>query len=140
MGARLSASELILIADDDVRWARMLARMLREDGYDVEVTTDGAAAIGRLSRAPAPDVLVTDVQMPHADGVSVARFARTVCPGLCILVVTAYPEPVDLASSAIIARSMTKPIDYAVLLDAIRRRGAGRGVHDARGESGRRPS
>src|SRR5262245_11232922 len=70
---------LVLVAEDDVRTGRVLARMLEDDGFDVELANDGAAAIGRLAREPVPDVLVTDLRMPHADGNAVARYARSRC-------------------------------------------------------------
>jgi CheY-like chemotaxis protein len=117
------AATLILVVDDDVRTARLLVRMLREDGFDVELAVDGAAAIGRLGRSPIPDVLVTDIQMPHADGVAVARYARSLRPGLPVLVVTGYPErvpryPDELDPAPTV---LSKPLDYSRLDHELRR-------------------
>jgi CheY-like chemotaxis protein len=107
----------VLLVDDDVRTASTLARMLREDGFDVDVAADGAAAISRFTRDPVPELLITDMTMPFADGIAVARYARSRSPNLPIFVVTGYPV---LATKA--ARSMrpppiviTKPVDYATL-------------------------
>src|SRR4051812_36598948 len=86
------AAALLLIVDDDVRTARILVRMLREDGYNVEHAIDGATAIGRLARSPLPDVLVTDLRMPYADGMAVARYARSRRADLPVLVITGYPH------------------------------------------------
>ena len=114
---------LILIVDDDVRTARILARMLREDGFDVELAVDGAAAINRLARSPMPDVLVTDLQMPHADGVAVASYARSRRPGLPVLIVTGYPDLVSRDGDALdpAPTVLSKPLDYARLGDELRR-------------------
>jgi two-component system response regulator MprA len=108
---------LVLVVDDDIRAARVFVRMLREDGFDVELAHDGASAIGRLSRAPAPDVLVTDLQMPHADGLAVAKYARACWPGLPIFVVTGYPELVAVRVKSFdpAPQVFTKPLDYAEL-------------------------
>jgi len=111
----------VLVVDDDVRTARLLARLLVEDGFDVEVSSDGASAIGRLSRPPALDVLVTDLRMPHADGLSVARYARSLNPTMPVFIVTGYPE---LASGiekvlAPVARVFTKPLAYPELTAAM---------------------
>ena len=89
---------LVFLVDDDSRSARVLARMLREDGYDVEVAFDGASAIGRLSREPMPAVLVVDVRMPHVDGVAVARYALSRAPELPVIFLTSYPELIDTHS------------------------------------------
>lgn len=116
-------TSLVLVVDDDVRAARVLARMLREDGFDVELAIDGAAAIGRLARAPIPDVLVTDLRMPHADGVAVARYARSRRHDIPVLVVTSYPELVSRHCDALVPAPtvLNKPVDYAVLNEVLRR-------------------
>jgi len=124
MDALKAEPALILVVDDDVRTARLLVRMLRDDGFEVELATDGASAIGRLARQPTPDVLVTDIRMPHADGVAVAKYARSRRPGLPVVVVTGYPEMVapganqSLVPPAIVH---TKPVDYGSLRDELRR-------------------
>ena len=115
---------LILVVDDDVRTARLLVRMLRDDGFQVELATDGAAAIGRLGRQPMPDVLVTDLRMPHADGMAVARYARSRRPSLPVFVVTGYPDLVAPGGSLSIEPPPVvhaKPIDYVALSGDLRR-------------------
>ncbi len=102
----------ILLVDDDSRSARLLARMLREDGYDVELAFDGATAIARLSRDPVPQVLLTDFRMPHVDGNAVAQYARSRAPEMPIVFITSYPDLVrvgDLSESTIVH---PKPLDY----------------------------
>jgi two-component system response regulator MprA len=118
-----AAHALILVVDDDVRTTRLLVRMLREDGFDVELAVDGAAAIGRLARSPIPDVLVTDIQLPYADGVAVVRYARSRRPDLPVLVVTGYPERVPRSPGELdpAPTVLGKPIDYGRLSDEIRR-------------------
>jgi two-component system response regulator MprA len=86
---------LVLVVDDDARSARVLAHMLRDDGYEVEVANDGASAIGRLTRAPTPEALVTDFHLPHADGLAVGRYARARRPDMPVFVVTGYPHLVS---------------------------------------------
>jgi CheY-like chemotaxis protein len=111
-----SRRQLLLVVDDETRATRILARMLREDGFDVEIVFDGAAAISRLSRAPIPDALVTDVRMPHVDGVAVAKYARSRRRSMPVVFVTGYPQLValeadDLGASVVV----TKPVDYTTL-------------------------
>jgi two-component system response regulator MprA len=113
---------LILVVDDDVRTARLLVKMLEEDGFKVELATDGALAIGRLARSPIPDILVTDVRMPHADGMTVAQFARSRRPNLPVFVVTGYPHLATKLNQCLEPRPVvhTKPLDYAALSDELR--------------------
>lgn len=110
----------VLVVDDDVRTARLLARLLGEDGFEVELATDGAAAIARLSRSPLPDALVTDLRMPHADGVAVARYARSRAPQIPIFIVTGYPELLTRLDDLIATRIFPKPLAYPELTAAMR--------------------
>jgi two-component system response regulator MprA len=122
-GVDALAAARVLVVDEDVRSARILARMLREDGFIVELAVDGAAAIGRLSRPLAPDVLVTELQVPHAGGLAIARYARSLQPGLPVVVITGYPElvpqgPGELSPAPTV---LIKPLDYDRLSEVLRR-------------------
>jgi CheY-like chemotaxis protein len=106
----------ILLVDDDVRAARLLVRLLEGDGFEVELATDGAAAIARLTRLPGPDLLVTDLRLPYADGLAIARYARSRNARLPVFVVTGYPEFVDEAlDGAAPVGVYAKPLDYEQL-------------------------
>ena len=61
MGAR------ILIVDDDEGIRELLRLHLAAAGYDVQVAADAIAA-GYMVLQAAPDLIITDVNMPHMDG------------------------------------------------------------------------
>src|SRR5262249_3795971 len=91
-------------------------------GFEVELAIDGATAIGRLARGPVPDILVTDLRMPYADGCAVAEYGRARRPGLPIFIVTGYPEQMTE-----LERSMKppptvlpKPVGYRELVRGLR--------------------
>ena len=107
----------VLIVEDDARTARTLAKMLGEDGFEVELAFDGAGAIARLGRGGIPDVLVVDYRLPHVDGLAVAAYARSLRPDLRVIVLTSYPEVVAQAKSTLNppAAIFTKPLTYADL-------------------------
>lgn len=117
MTVRPDTRALLLIVDDDARSANILARLLRVDGYEAEVTTDGAVAIARLTRNPVPDALITEFHLPHADGLAVGRYARSRRASIPIFVLTGYPPPLsstsDPTEESVVV--MTKPLDYAEL-------------------------
>lgn len=120
MEDRLATSPhvVVLIVDDDARSASLLGRMLRTDGYDTEVTNDGASAISRLTRDPLPDVLITELHLPHADGLAVARYARSRRAGMLIVFLTAHPQALAGTSEFVDGPPvlLVKPLDYADLL------------------------
>jgi CheY-like chemotaxis protein len=124
----MDRARLLLVVDDDPPSAHGLAKLLRSDGFLVDVALNGAAAVGRLSRRPVPDVLITDVRMPYVDGSAVARYALACRPEAQIIFVTAYPAMVDgaLGEPAINAVVFTKPLDYECLRGALKERALSR--------------
>ncbi len=78
----------VLVVDDDPLILRSLSDMLRDDGHQVETADGGAAAVTRLRAippAPAFDVILTDLGMPHVDGIQVARIAKTISPAPVVM-------------------------------------------------------
>ena len=118
-GARPNCSRLLLL-DADLRTSQRLASLLREDGFEVEVLGDGAAALARLARSPLPDVLVTELSVPVVDGATVARFALARRPDMQIVVLTCYPNLlVPTAFGAAQPALFSKPLDYPRLLELL---------------------
>jgi CheY-like chemotaxis protein len=58
----------ILVVDDDEFFRDVLEQMLMKEGHKVTISPDGAHALGLLKRI-APDLIITDILMPHMDGV-----------------------------------------------------------------------
>ncbi len=113
---------LVLVVEDDARAAQRLATMLREDGWDAEVACDGAMAIARLTRSPLPTILVTDMRLPHADGVAVSKYARSRKPTMPIFVVTGHPQLAASLGEELIPPPVvfTKPLVYDDLSAALK--------------------
>ena len=57
----------LLVVDDNANMRELLQMHLRAAGYDVQVAEDGIVAGYAVLRSP-PDLIITDVQMPHMDG------------------------------------------------------------------------
>jgi DNA-binding response OmpR family regulator len=72
LGATTRAKKLILLADDSPLIHRHTVPLLEEDGYDVISAHDGVEAV-ELARANAPDLVITDVEMPRLDGYGVCK-------------------------------------------------------------------
>jgi CheY-like chemotaxis protein len=66
----------LLIVDDEVQVAEGLRVLLEARGYDVELSFDGPSALARLARAPCPDLVLLDCEMPGFDGQEVLRRIR----------------------------------------------------------------
>ena len=70
---RLSAH--ILIADDNADTQDFVTCLLLDQGYTVEGVVDGVAALDAIGRRR-PDLVLTDVMMPHLDGLELLRSLR----------------------------------------------------------------
>ena len=79
----------ILVVDDDTRILHFLQACLTEQGYEVAVASDGAEAVTRL-REEVFALLLTDVRMPHIDGLTLLRQARQLRPEVAIILLTGY--------------------------------------------------
>jgi two-component system, OmpR family, response regulator MprA len=78
----------VLVVDDDAPIRRMLVRTLEAEGYSVESSPDGGAALAAVERA-VPDAVVLDVSMPDLDGLAVCRRLRARGLAVPILLLTA---------------------------------------------------
>jgi len=82
-------SARVAVVDDEARVAEILAMVLKRSGYDVVTFTDPREAIAALEREPF-DLLLTDLKMPHADGIEVLTRARAAQPDLPVILMTAH--------------------------------------------------
>src|SRR3954467_6038076 len=79
---------LVLVADDDRAVREALERALQLAGYDVELASDGDAALAAIAKRT-PDAVVLDVMMPGYDGLDVTRRLRREGNRVPILLLTA---------------------------------------------------
>ncbi len=68
-------AERILVVDDQRTNAEMVAGLLRNLGYEVEMAGDGEEAL-EMVRARTPDLVITDILMPRMDGYELCRRLR----------------------------------------------------------------
>jgi CheY-like chemotaxis protein len=83
----------MLIADDDPAIVRLLAERCASVGFEVETASNGIQALLRANRTQ-PDILIIDVNMPKADGLSVcAQLRDPVKNPFDVVVVTGRRDP-----------------------------------------------
>jgi CheY-like chemotaxis protein len=82
----------MLIADDDPSIVRLLADQCTRVGFEVDTATNGIQALIKANRSH-PDIMVIDVNMPEADGLTVcARLLDPSRRALNVVVVTGSRE------------------------------------------------
>lgn len=112
----------ILIVDDEI-YAREICRdFLTEAGYETTTAEDGIQALEILSKKKF-EILLTDIQMPRMDGISLLKETRKRYPEMEVILITAYGA-LTSAIEAIRAGSydyLTKPLSSDLLLNSVRR-------------------
>ena len=114
-----------ILAIDNSRTIRtMLQKAMLEAGFECDLADDGAQGVARFQQSP-PDLVITDINMPHLDGYGVINAIRggDVHRRVPILVLTTESSP-HLKARAREAGAtgwIVKPFDDADLVSIIRR-------------------
>jgi len=104
----------VLIVDDNPTNLKLVAYLVRANGYEVDTAGDAAAALAAIA-ANRPVVILMDLQLPGIDGLELTRRLKSVpaTRGIKIIAVTAYAMKGDeeKALAAGCDDYVTKPID-----------------------------
>ncbi len=110
----------MLLVDDEDFFLKSLAlsidRLSTEHGFEVLTAPDGKAAIELLEHNVV-DVVVTDVQMPHVNGLELLAYIGRSCPMTSVVIMTAFgtQDVRHLVSASGRGTYIEKPIDLDVL-------------------------
>jgi signal transduction histidine kinase len=112
----------IIIVDDNVDAADMLAELFRLEGHDVEVSHDGQSALRTMEHFAA-DVAILDIGLPDIDGFELARTVRThrQASSIKLIALSGYGQESDKAKAAAAGFDihLTKPVEMDELRHAV---------------------
>ena len=118
----------VLLAEDSATTRELLAAMLRQAGHEVDAVSDGRQALRRL-RERHVDVLVTDIAMPHMDGLALVAAVRAQ-PETTKLPIIIVSSRADADTTEFAERHgailLAKPVARQRLVETIRRLGGQR--------------
>jgi len=127
-------SEVWVIDDDrSIRW--VLEKALVQEGMQVTGFSSGAGVLRRLAEHR-PDAIMSDIRMPEVNGLDLLASIARECPGLPVIIMTAYSD-LDSAVAAYQGGAfdyLPKPFDVDDAVDLVRR--AVGHAHGARAEPG----
>ena len=112
----------ILVVDDDESIRELLRMHLNAAGYEVHVAADAIAAGYLVLRSP-PDLIITDINMPHMDGFEfiAAVKADATLPRIPVIFLTSYDEGDDRGKELGAVGYLTKPVRADKLLQIVAR-------------------
>jgi CheY-like chemotaxis protein len=113
----------ILVADDDPVVSHLLCSRLKQQGYEVQPAYDAMQALMFAMRAPHPDAVVLDINMPGGTGLSaLKKLKASVKTSLIpVVVVSGNRDPgvVSSASEGGAAAFLPKPVDFPHLFEVL---------------------
>lgn len=117
----------ILIVEDELNLLEGIQTVLELDNYSVIAVENGEQALAILSESSVPpDLIVSDIMMPHMDGIQLLREVRKVAAWIKIpfIFLTARSEKVDIQRGKQLGVDdyLTKPFDADDLLIAVESR------------------
>jgi len=86
---RRRVTRTVLIVDDHVEMAKVVADRLKDDRWQCRVADSGRAAIEALDKE-VPDLVITDLRMADVDGLDVLDAVRATAPEIPVIIMTAF--------------------------------------------------
>jgi DNA-binding NtrC family response regulator len=113
----------ILLADDDAAVRDLVRRALTSEGHTVHVTQDGLEALDYLKASGADiEILISDVDMPQLDGITLAEKALALKPRLAVILMSGFSDQLERAARLRVRQllSISKPFTLDQIRQVVR--------------------
>jgi len=116
------SSEKILLIDDSPDILAHLSEYLINEGYDVEASADARKAIPLIERK-FYDIILTDLMMPHTDGMEVLKYVTQHSPESICMILTGYGTIKNAVEAVKLGAFdyLTKPVKMDEILITLKR-------------------
>ncbi len=115
----------ILAVDDSPSMRQMVSFTLQSAGYDVVMANDGVEALEIAEKSPDINLVLTDVNMPNMDGITLVRNLRNLedykFKPILVLTTESSTEKKMMGKNAGATGWIIKPFDPEQLLNTLRR-------------------
>lgn len=111
----------ILVIDDDATSVRLLQSRLEAEGFKIIIARDGDVGLEKAQKEQ-PELVILDIEMPRMNGYFFITELKKIkgYERLPIIVLSSHQDKIDVFTSKGIARYMTKPINFDVLIETIK--------------------
>jgi two-component system chemotaxis response regulator CheY len=112
----------VFLVDDSATMLMSLKSTLEISGFKVDTAPDGEAAMGKLRAGLKPDLIITDINMPRMDGITLIKEARKLLRFTPILALTTESQQPkrDEAKKCGATGWLVKPVGGAELVKLIK--------------------
>ena len=111
----------ILVVDDEADLELLIKqkfrRKIRESTYEFIFASNGQEALERISENPDTDIILSDINMPVMDGLTLLTHTHAEYPAMKTVIVSAYGDDDSYRQAIALGANdfLTKPVDFAVL-------------------------
>ncbi len=111
---------IILYVEDDMNIREEMLEIFELDFENIHVATNGKEGLQMFKRFH-PDIIISDIQMPVMDGISMSKEILSIDPDAKIVLTTAFNEQsyLEEAEKIGIKTYISKPIDISILFEKI---------------------
>lgn len=111
----------IIVADDEIRFRKVISEFLKKQGFDTIETKDGQETLTKFYENPDVDLLILDVMMPQINGYDLCSIIKKES-NVPILILTAKSEEEDelQAFSSGANDYISKPFSLIILLARVK--------------------
>ena len=113
----------VLIVEDDNAMAQMCAKLIRRHGHTVLIASSGQDALAMVREAGDIDVVISDVQMPHMNGVQLLARLHEIDATLPIILMTGYAHLLNPSQALALGAAdyIMKPFEPETLIGSLER-------------------
>lgn len=94
----------ILLVDDEAEIRELLSQFLQRNGYEVSHVGTAIEALARV-KAAAPDLVISDLQLEHSDGMEMIARIKEISPDTPVLLLTSL-----LFDEKVVAETLSKKV------------------------------
>ena len=109
----------ILIVDDEVHVVGALRRLLRREGFSIEVALNGEEAIEKLTTFEA-DVVISDFRMRGMSGLELLAQVLRIAPRAARVLISGHADLSSSSEDGVISHFISKPWDDDRLVADVR--------------------
>jgi two-component system response regulator AtoC len=112
----------ILIADDDKNILYAFSELLKREGYEGLIASDGKEALIKVKKEQ-PNIIFLDITMPSMDGIEVLKNLKSLYPSIPVIIITGFGT-MHTAIKAIqhgAFEYLTKPLDLIKVREVIKK-------------------
>lgn len=107
----------VLIVEDEAINQKVIAGILKSEGYDVEIAPDGIIALMKIAKGRF-DVILSDIAMPNFDGYQMLEYIREHEIDIPVIFLSGHTSPEDEAKGLRLGAAdyIRKPVERNLLL------------------------